>query len=110
MARACVARPKYLLYDEPTTGLDPIRADSINDLILRMHDHLKVTGVAVTHDMTSAYKIGDRIALLHDGKIYAVGTPGEIQKSTDPVVQQFIHGISDAKVKEEAQHGAATIN
>ena len=110
LARACVARPKYMLYDEPTTGLDPIRADNINELILRMRDHLQVTGVAVTHDMTSAYKIADRIALLHDGRIYAVGTPAEIQGSTDPVVQQFIHGISDAKVKGEVPHGAAANN
>jgi phospholipid/cholesterol/gamma-HCH transport system ATP-binding protein len=109
LARACVARPKYMLYDEPTTGLDPIRADNINELILRMRDHLKVTGVAVTHDMTSAYKIADRIAMLHEGRIYAVGTPAEIQQSSDPVVQQFIHGISDAKIKKETHHGTVSI-
>ena len=95
LARACVTYPKYLLYDEPTTGLDPIRADNINELILQLRDHLHVTGVAVTHDMVSAYKIADRIALLHEGKIYAIGTPKEIQASADPVVKQFIMGISD---------------
>jgi phospholipid/cholesterol/gamma-HCH transport system ATP-binding protein len=99
LARACVSYPKYLLYDEPTTGLDPIRADNINELILRLRDELKVTGVAVTHDMVSAYKIADRIAMLHEGKIYTVGTPKEIQASTDPVVKQFIMGISDRSME-----------
>lgn len=100
MARACVARPKYLLYDEPTTGLDPVRADNINELILRARDKLEVTGVAVTHDMVSAYKIADRIAMLHRGQIYATGTPAEIQQTTDSVVKQFISGVSDARWKE----------
>jgi phospholipid/cholesterol/gamma-HCH transport system ATP-binding protein len=103
LARACVAYPKYLLYDEPTTGLDPIRADNINELILRLRDELHVTGVAVTHDMVSAYKIADRMALLHEGRIYAVGTPAEIQASTDSVVKQFIMGISDRSM--EVLHG-----
>ena len=84
LARACVANPKYILYDEPTTGLDPVLADHINDLILRTRDQLHVTSLAVTHDMTSAYKIADRIAMLHDGRIHAVGTPKEIQATTDP--------------------------
>ncbi len=101
MARACVARPKYLLYDEPTTGLDPVRADNINELILRARDKLEVTGVAVTHDMVSAYKIADRIAMLHRGRIYATGTPAEIQQTTDSVVKQFISGVSDARWKEK---------
>jgi phospholipid/cholesterol/gamma-HCH transport system ATP-binding protein len=108
LARAAVGTPKYLLYDEPTTGLDPIRADTINNLILRMRDRFKVTGVAVTHDMASAYKIADRIAMLHDGKIHAVGTPAEIQATSDPVVQQFIHGVSD--VTQEAPNGNATVH
>lgn len=96
LARAVVGTPKYLLYDEPTTGLDPIRADTINNLILRLRDRFQVTGVAVTHDMASAYKIADRIALLHDGRIHAVGTPAEIQASADPVVQQFIRGQAES--------------
>ena len=101
LARACVARPKYMLYDEPTTGLDPIRADSINELILRLHDQLQVTGVAVTHDMVSAYKIADRIAMLHEGRIYVTGTPQEIQATTDPVVKQFIRGVTDPRREED---------
>jgi phospholipid/cholesterol/gamma-HCH transport system ATP-binding protein len=108
LARACVMLPKYLLYDEPTTGLDPVLADNINDLILRMRDHYNVTGVAVTHDMASAYKIGDRIAMLHDGRIHAVGTPSEIQGSTDPVVQQFIRGIG-TNHKENHTHDTVTV-
>lgn len=108
LARAVVANPKYVLYDEPTTGLDPIRADSINELILRLHDQLHVTGVAVTHDMVSAYKIADRIAMLHEGCIHMVGTPKEIQATQDPIVRQFITGISDAH--QEVQLGTETVH
>ncbi len=107
LARACVAEPKYILYDEPTTGLDPIMADNINELILRLHDQLKVTSVAVTHDMVSAYKVGDRIAMLHEGRIYTVGTPKEIQATADPVVQRFIRGIGNVR---EAQRGTETVH
>jgi phospholipid/cholesterol/gamma-HCH transport system ATP-binding protein len=95
LARAVVGTPKYLLYDEPTTGLDPIRSDTINNLILRLRDHYHVTGVAVTHDMASAFKIADRIAMLHEGRIHTVGTPAEIQASADPILQQFIRGIAE---------------
>jgi phospholipid/cholesterol/gamma-HCH transport system ATP-binding protein len=109
MARAVVAHPKYVLYDEPTTGLDPIRADTINNLILRLRDRFKVTGVAVTHDMASAYKIADRIAMLHEGVIHTVGTPKEIQATTDPVVNQFIRGM--AEEHKEAERGStATVH
>jgi phospholipid/cholesterol/gamma-HCH transport system ATP-binding protein len=104
LARAVVANPKYILYDEPTTGLDPIRADNINQLILRLH----CTGVAVTHDMVSAYKIADRIAMLHEGTIHVVGTPEEIQATQDPIVKQFITGVGD--VNQEVQYGAATVH
>jgi len=107
LARAVVGTPKYLLYDEPTTGLDPIRADTINDLILRLRDRFHVTGVAVTHDMASAYKIADRIAMLHEGKIHVVGTPKEIQASADPIVQQFIRGIADHS--QEVHHGVTKV-
>lgn len=106
LARAVVGTPKYLLYDEPTTGLDPIRADTINDLILRLRDRFQVTGVAVTHDMSSAYKIADRIAMLHEGRIHTVGTPAEIQATKDPIVNQFIHGISE--LSQEVQRGNTT--
>lgn len=108
LARAVIVRPKYVLYDEPTTGLDPIRADNINELVLRMRDQLHVTGVAVTHDMVSAYKIADRIAMLHEGRIYAVGTPQEIQNTQDPVVRQFIQGISDKTMQEVLRGANAT--
>ncbi len=103
LARAVVGMPKYLLYDEPTTGLDPIRADTINNLILRLRNRFQVTGVAVTHDMASAYKIADRIAMLHEGQIHAVGTPSEIQATTDPIVQQFIRGVAD--ISQEVHSG-----
>jgi phospholipid/cholesterol/gamma-HCH transport system ATP-binding protein len=108
LARAVVAKPKYLLYDEPTTGLDPIRADNINQLILRLHDQLHVTGVAVTHDMVSAYKIADHIAMLHEGQIHAVGTPTEIQSTADPIVRQFITGTGETE--QEVQRGATTVH
>lgn len=108
LARACVMYPKYILYDEPTTGLDPILADNINDLILRLRDHFKVTGVAVTHDLVSAYKISDRIAMLHEGRIYTVGTPQEIQANPDPVVRQFVAGTGDTT--QEVQRGTTTVH
>lgn len=92
LARAICMRPEIILYDEPTTGLDPIMADAINDLIIHMHDKLKITSLAVTHDMTSAYKIGTRIAMMYQGKIIQIGKPGDIRNSKDPVVQQFITG------------------
>lgn len=97
LARAIVYQPEIVLYDEPTTGLDPIVSDSIDKLIVRVRDRLNVTTVAVTHDMRSAKAIGHRILMLHDKKIYAEGTPDEIFNSTDPVVQRFINGISDPK-------------
>lgn len=97
LARAIIYRPQFLLYDEPTTGLDPIVADSIDQLIVRICDQLKVTSVAVTHDMRSAARIGHRILMLHEGRIHASGTPEEIFASTDPVVWRFVKGISDAK-------------
>ena len=100
LARALAMEPKILLYDEPTTGLDPIRADSINDLIVELRDRLKVTGIAITHDMTSAYKIADRIAMLYKGKIVAVGTPQEIRGSADPVVRQFITGSARGPITD----------
>ena len=92
LARAICMRPEILLYDEPTTGLDPIMADAINDLIIELHDKLKVTSIAVTHDMVSAYKIGTRIAMMYEGKIIQMGSPDEIRHSTHPVVKQFITG------------------
>ncbi|MDB6064469.1 MAG: transporter related-protein [Pedosphaera sp.] len=97
LARAIVYEPKIVLYDEPTTGLDPVVSDSIDQLIVRVRDCLKVTTVVVTHDMRSARRLGQRIILLHDKKIYATGTPEEIFSSTDPVVHRFVNGISTPK-------------
>ena len=98
LARAIVLGPEIILYDEPTTGLDPIMADQINDLILNLAERLNVTSVTITHDMISAYKIADRIAMLYKGRIEEVGTPEEIQESTNPVVQQFIHGRAEGPI------------
>jgi phospholipid/cholesterol/gamma-HCH transport system ATP-binding protein len=95
LARAIIYQPHILLYDEPTTGLDPIVSDSIDKLIIRVTECLKVTTVVVTHDMRSARRVGHRIVMLHDRKIYANGTPEEIFASADPVVQQFINGVAD---------------
>jgi len=92
LARAIALNPEVILYDEPTTGLDPIRSDVINELVLKLKRELGVTTVAVTHDMTSAYKIADRIIMLHNGKIVADGAAEHIRNHPHPVVQQFIHG------------------
>jgi len=92
LARAIALNPEVILYDEPTTGLDPIRSDVINELILKLQKELGVTTVAVTHDMTSAYKIADRIVMLHNGKIVADGDADHIRNHPHPVVQQFISG------------------
>jgi len=86
-----------VLYDEPTTGLDPIVSDSIDQLIMRVRDQLKVTTVVVTHDMRSARRVGHRILMLHDKRIHASGTPDEIFSSQDPVIRRFIEGVSDPK-------------
>jgi len=95
LARAIVYRPEIVLYDEPTTGLDPIVADSIDQLIVRVRDRLNVTSVVVTHDMRSARRVGQRIVMLHRGKIYVEGTPDEIFGSSDPIVHRFVNGISE---------------
>lgn len=92
LARAIALNPEVLLYDEPTTGLDPIRSDIINELVLKFERELGVTTVVVTHDMKSAYKVGDRIIMLHSGKIVADGDADHIRNHPHPVVQQFIHG------------------
>jgi len=94
LARAIAIEPEILLYDEPTAELDPVLTDSINELIIDMREKLKVTSVVITHDMTSAYKVADRIAMLYQGKIIALGTPDEIRNTDDPVVKQFVTGSS----------------
>ncbi|NOX20260.1 MAG: ABC transporter ATP-binding protein [Nitrospirae bacterium] len=101
LARAIAHNPEIILYDEPTTGLDPIMADAINELIIQLQQKLNVTSVTITHDMTSAYKIADRIAMLYDGKIIQVGTPEEIKNTDNPVVKQFVTGSSMGPIKIE---------
>src|SRR5690606_4662483 len=92
LARAICTEPKFILYDEPTTGLDPIMAGAIDQLIIRMEKRRGVTSIVVTHDLNSAYKVASRIAMLYDGKIVGVGTPNEIKNTPDPLVKQFITG------------------
>jgi phospholipid/cholesterol/gamma-HCH transport system ATP-binding protein len=92
LARAIALDPQVILYDEPTTGLDPVRSDVINQLIVRLKSELSVTSVTVTHDMASAFKISDRIVMLHEGKIIFDGKPQQIQNSDNPVVRQFVLG------------------
>jgi len=95
VARAIATRPKYLLYDEPTTGLDPVTTAVIDELILKLKRELGVTSVVITHDMTSAYRVGDRIGMLHEGRIRMVGTPEEIRATDDMVVKAFVEGRPD---------------
>ncbi|MBA7626381.1 putative ribonucleotide transport ATP-binding protein mkl [subsurface metagenome] len=94
LARAIAMAPEIILYDEPTTGVDPIMGDAINELIIELHDKLKIISIAVTHDIASAYKIADRIAMLYEGKIIEVGTPREIKNTKNPIVRQFITGAA----------------
>jgi len=104
LARAICIKPEIIFYDEPTTGVDPITADSINELIRSMHDKLKVTSIVVTHDMKSAYRVGDKLAMLYQGQIIAEGTPEDIQKSDHPVVHQFINGLAKGPITETIDH------
>lgn len=110
LARAIAMEPQILLYDEPTTGLDPIMADVINDLILEMKHKLHITSLTITHDMVSAYKIADRIAMLYLGQIIAVGTPEEIKTSSNPIVQQFITGSAVGPITANAKIAEAECN
>jgi phospholipid/cholesterol/gamma-HCH transport system ATP-binding protein len=101
LARAISMWPKIILFDEPTTGVDPIMGDIVNDLIRGLHDTLKTTSITVTHDMKSAYKIADRIAMLYDRKIIAVGTPDEIRNSDNSIVRQFISGDANGPITKK---------
>jgi phospholipid/cholesterol/gamma-HCH transport system ATP-binding protein len=94
LARSIIRRPSCVLYDEPTSGLDPVVADSINRLIRRLQQRFGMTSIVVTHDMKSAFDVADRIAYLHEGRIYFHGTSAELQKSSDPILQDFLHGRS----------------
>jgi phospholipid/cholesterol/gamma-HCH transport system ATP-binding protein len=95
LARSIIRRPSCVLYDEPTSGLDPVVSDSINRLIRRLQARFHVTSIVVTHDMKSAFHVADRIAYLHEGRIYFYGLPAEIQSSTDPLIQDFLFGRSE---------------
>src|SRR3989440_9798227 len=95
LARAIIRRPSCVLYDEPTAGLDPVVADSINKLIRCLQQRFGITSVVVTHDMKSAFDVADRVAYLHQGSVYFHGTPGELQQSTDPLIQDFLLGRSE---------------
>ena len=97
LARSIIRRPSCVLYDEPTSGLDPVVADSINRLIRRLQQRFGMTSIVVTHDMKSAFDVADRIAYLHEGRIYFHGTSAELQKSSDPLIQDFLLGRSDGQ-------------
>jgi len=103
LARAIALNPEIILYDEPTTGLDPIRADTINDLIIKLAEELSVTSVVVTHDMTSAFKVADRILMLHEGRFIADGSGADFRHATDPRVRQFVTG--EAKLDRDVAAG-----
>ncbi len=99
LARAIVMDPQIVLYDEPTTGLDPIMADVIDRLIRDMQGRLGVTSLVVTHDMPSAFKVADRMALLHDGRVVFLGTVEEVRTTRDPLVRQFVEGSSEGPIR-----------
>jgi phospholipid/cholesterol/gamma-HCH transport system ATP-binding protein len=99
LARAIAMDPQYILYDEPTTGLDPITADAIDQLIRSLQKRLGVTSIVVTHDMTSAYKVADRMVMLHDGKIVFSGTPQETRTTANAFVHQFVEGSSTGPIR-----------
>ncbi|MFC2166697.1 ABC transporter ATP-binding protein [Acidobacteriota bacterium] len=99
LARAIAYNPQIILYDEPSTGIDQIRANAINILINRLKEELNVTSVVITHDMDSTFKVADRIAMLYKGTIIECGTPEEIQQSKNQIVQQFIHGLAEGPLE-----------
>lgn len=99
LARAIVYKPRYILYDEPTTGLDPIMSGNIDNLIVHLNEKMSITSIVVTHDMISAYAVSDRIVMLHYGKIVFSGTPDEIKTTSHPLVKQFVEGAVDGPIK-----------
>jgi phospholipid/cholesterol/gamma-HCH transport system ATP-binding protein len=103
LARAIITQPECILYDEPTAGLDPIVADSIDHLIRRLQRDFHVTSITVTHDMKSMFHVADRVAYLREGRIYFLGTPEEIRDTTDPAIRRFIEGKSDETLKDEEE-------
>ncbi len=101
LARAISTNPEIIMYDEPTSGLDPVTSAMIDKLIMGLRDKIGVTSIVVTHDLDSAFGIADRIAMIHKGKIYAIGTPEEIKNNSDPIVQQFINRKAEGPITEE---------
>ncbi len=99
IARAIAKKPTIIMYDEPTTGLDPIMADIINDLVIKVGGNRAITSIVITHDMVSAYKISDKIAVLFEGKIIETGSPEEIKSTRNPIVRQFIEGRAEGPIK-----------
>ena len=95
LARSIIRQPSCVLYDEPTSGLDPVVSDSINRLIRRLQERFNMTSIVVTHDMKSAFHVADRIAYLHEGRIYFDGSPAELQQSSDPLIRDFLLGRSE---------------
>lgn len=111
LARAIVLGPKVILYDEPTTGLDPIRSDVINELILKLEHELKVTSIVVTHDLASAFKVADHMVMLHEGQVVAEGAPEDFRSSTNPVVARFLRGeASDDELKAIREVTSANVD
>src|SRR5437588_3942542 len=102
LARSIIRQPSCILYDEPTSGLDPVVSDSINKLIRRLQQRLGVTSIVVTHDMKNAFHVADRIAYLHDGRIYFHGTPSELEQTDNAVIQDFLLGRSDGQLRVES--------
>jgi len=100
LARVLCMEPQIILYDEPTTGVDPVTADAINNLIIELRNRIKVTSLVVTHDMTSAYKIADSISMLYHGQVIAEGTPEEMRDTKHPVVRQFIDGAARGPITD----------
>jgi len=101
LARAIAYQPKYIFYDEPTTGLDPIMTDVISDLIINLRQYLKSTSIVVTHDMNAAYKVADRIIMLYKGKAVFTGTPRETKNTANEIVKQFISGSSKGPIETD---------
>jgi len=98
LARALASDPEIILYDEPTTGLDPVTSEVINQLMIRAREHSHTTSVVITHDMKSAYTVGDRISMLYEGRIIFTGTPEEVEQTDHPIVRQFVNGFADGPI------------
>ena len=100
LARSLVTDPEIILYDEPTTGLDPVTAHIIDQLIIDLRTKLGVTSIVVSHDMEGTYRVADRVAMLYDGRVIAIGTPDDFRQSTDPIVRQFVSGALEGPLSE----------